>query len=362
MVYWKSQSFVTVSKTLRMAPVLVALGIAAPPRTVAQAPRLALKEYRAGTVVSVAISKDGRMVIAANAGTGFVHDPGGDRTLFAWDARTGAQHARFESDCDVWDLAFLPDGGHFLAAQEDGDVVLRETRTGRIARRFRGHVGRVGAIDVAKDGATFVSCGIDGVVRLWDVQTGDQRHAFIDASPTLLVCVRMVRGDRTAVAGGLDGALRVYDLAGLVGPRRLPERHSDQVNAVAGLPGGRVLSAGRDGSLRLWDIDNERQLARWEAGTDVTALTVSPGGRRVLFGGTDRLLHLRDVGAGRDRTVLGGHEDWIWDLRFSADGKTAVSAGRDGSVRVWEVAPGDVDPAGNGAGGRRPARGRRGPF
>ena len=236
MVYGEKPSLVAVSKGLGMAPLLVALGIATPPGAVAQAPRLAFKEYRAGTVVSAAIANDGRMVVAANAGTGFVGDPEGDRMLVVRDARTGAELGRSESDCDTWDLAFLPDGGHFLAAQEDGDVVLRQTRTGRIVRRFRGHEGRVGAIDVAKDGTTFVSCGIDGVVRLWDVQTGEQRHAFLDASPTLLVCVRMVRGDRTAVAGGLDGALRVYDLAGLVGPRRLAERHTDQVNAVAGLP------------------------------------------------------------------------------------------------------------------------------
>lgn len=34
------------------------------------------------------------------------------------------------------------------------------------------------------------------------------------------------------------------------------------------------------------------------------------------------------------------HSDWIYDARWSADGKTAVTAGRDGTVRVWDVASG----------------------
>jgi WD40 repeat protein len=346
--------------------VWVALGIAAAPTAVvAQAPPLVLKEHRAGTVVCTDVSSDGKRVIAANATTGFVGAPEGDRTTVLWDARTGVVLGRFTSECDTWDLAVLPDGEHFLAAQEDGDVVLRETTTGRITARFRGHEGRVRAIDVAGDGLTFVSCGaLDGSVRHWDLRTKRQLHAFFDREPSLLMCVRMAPDGRQALAGGHDGVLRVYDLAGRNGPHRL-SGHTDQIHALTWLSDGRALSGGRDRTLRTWDVADGRPLVQIEAGTAVTALAASPGGRRVLFGGTDGLVRLRDADALRDLAVMKGHAKWIWDLRFSADGRFACSSGLDGAVRLWPLDPEDVDPQAKAAGPRRvpgrPSGRRRGP-
>ncbi len=345
------------------AAVMVALATTAPIPALAQTLPLVLKEHRAGTVLSVAVSSDGRTVIAADAGTRFVGAFEADRKTIAWDARTGVVLGRFESECDTWDLAFLPDGKHFLAAQEDGDLILRETRAGRILGRFRGHVGRVMAIDVVPDGRRAVSCGIDGSVRLWDPRTGEQLHAFVDPEPTLLTCVRIDEDGRRVIAGGLDGVLRVYDLERGTGPRRLPG-HTDQINTLAWLPEGRALSGGRDRTIRTWDVELGRLLDRIEAGTDVTALVASPGGRRALFGGIDGLVHLRDVDLGRDLSVMKGHTSWIWDIRVPDTGRFAASCGQDGTVRLWPLGPEDVDPRSNlGARRRAPGRpsgGRRG--
>ncbi len=37
---------------------------------------------------------------------------------------------------------------------------------------------------------------------------------------------------------------------------------------------------------------------------------------------------------------LNGHEDWVWSVAVSDDGKFAVSSADDRTVRVWDIATG----------------------
>ena len=50
----------------------------------------------------------------------------------------------------------------------------------------------------------------------------------------------------------------------------------------------------------------------------------------------DRLKHTSDQAL---MTLLGDKE-WVYDLTFSADGKRFVSAGKDGTMKVWNAADG----------------------
>jgi len=104
------------------------------------------------------------------------------------------------------------------------------------------------------------------------------------------------------------------------------------------LTDGRLLSGGRDGSVRLWDLESKTELARCQGHRNwVRSLAFSPDGLRALSGSYDWTVRLWDLASGRQVCVCRGHTDVVDSVAFSADGHTALSGSRDGTVRVWQL-------------------------
>ncbi|HET6571998.1 MAG TPA: c-type cytochrome domain-containing protein [Fimbriiglobus sp.] len=87
--------------------------------------------------------------------------------------------------------------------------------------------------------------------------------------------------------------------------------------------------------------DNTGEADPLEAPGDVAnAVAFSADGRRALIASADRSVRLWDVEGRRDVRRLIGHTASVWAVAFSPDGSKAISGGMDGSVRVWDLATG----------------------
>lgn len=80
---------------------------------------------------------------------------------------------------------------------------------------------------------------------------------------------------RTAVSGGDDRTVRVWDLTGIAAPRVLTG-HDRYVSAVAISADGRIaVSSGDECTVRVWDLVGDRERARWIADARVVAVTLN---------------------------------------------------------------------------------------
>ena len=70
-------------------------------------------------------------------------------------------------------------------------------------------------------------------------------------------------------------------------------------------------------------------------------MSFSPDGRTLASGSLDGTVKLWDVTTQQDIATLEGHTDYVLSVSFSLDGGILASAGSyDGTVKLWDVATG----------------------
>src|SRR5262249_42349718 len=108
------------------------------------------------------------------------------------------------------------------------------------------------------------------------------------------------------------------------------ERIGQVLHFNQGLPRLRLLHGVRLGPSLL------RSFVAYER--SVVACAVTGDGRHALSASADRSLRLWALGSGDCVAELRGHEDELTACAITRDGLAAVSASVDGTVRLWDLA------------------------
>jgi len=131
-------------------------------------------------------------------------------------------------------------------------------------------------------------------------------------------------------------------VAQVLGQTRL--RHGGPVTGlIYSTDGKSLISSSEDQSVRIWDLENERETQSYLGHKDkVTALALSKDGSKVASAaGTE--IHLWDAKTGKLIRKVGEeprHTMPIRGLAFHPDGKAVASVGDDKIIRVWNTADG----------------------
>jgi WD40 repeat protein len=270
-------------------------------------------------------------------------DPGG---AFAYTTTPGTDRIRRWSLADgtvttighhagvAWDVRSSRDGRYVAVAskvidtaEEAGEeslldslsIWLWDTRTER-ARLLRGHGSKVEHVRFLPDNQRLVSIDREGVMLLWDLETGDAVELL---SQRGIHCLAVSVQGRIAWAD--DHSLWITDPDGMA-PRQLAHR-ADGISDIAFSPTGALVSAWGDGyDLELWDVATGDTIVLSGHTDDIWTVGFSPDGRRVVTGADDGVARIWDLGTAEGRE-LGRVDGRLMMVGFSPDGRHAFAAG-----------------------------------
>jgi WD40 repeat protein len=307
------------------------------------------------------LTKDGRRVVTAGAdGHVRVWALGGDLLVDI------AAHR--PDDGFIFQIAPSPDGTMVASAGADSTAKVWRLDDGALVRSFQDD-RRVRAVAFADDGATLVTAGSAGIVRSYDVATGEKRREMRHGA----IIHRLVLDGDHVITGGEDGRVVVFDASGaVVHERKVGDANIDALavrhGRVAASAGGMVavfdaasgatlasiappravlslaldreatlLATGNDDGLtRLWAVDGGALRGELgSVGAGVTALRMC-GAEEWIVSGTSAGLHVWTGVDAQPRSVLVGHANFVSAIDCDDAGEVLVSSSADRSARVWD--------------------------
>lgn len=137
------------------------------------------------------------------------------------------------------------------------------------------------------------------------------------------------------VTAGEDGTARVWDTVSGREIMVLRGHGAGVALAVFSPDGKRVVTVDAQGSARQWEAGAGRLVRVLSARSGLTAAAVSPDGRFVATAGYDDTLRICDMEAGRAVSVVRGPD--LMSLDFSPDGTLLAGGTTSGAVVLWEV-------------------------
>ncbi|MFC1762830.1 WD40 repeat domain-containing protein [Planctomycetota bacterium] len=226
-------------------------------------------------------------------------------------------------------------GGIVAAGGYSGIICIWDVSSGLPLHVLNGHAESITALTTVFDMAYVISGSQDGTVRIWDTCEAEC-VGVLDGHKGRVKSIATTPIGRLAITLD-DDTVRIWDL---FNQKCIQSMAGGEYSRVAiTTDGNRMLLGGAiDGAISIWDIQSQEFVGCLPGHeSSISALIVTPDGKRAVSGSHDQKMGIWDLIAYECLGLYDGHDTWISDVALTPDGRTAVSGSGDGTLRLWDL-------------------------
>ena len=287
-----------------------------------------LQQAKRGWIAELTWSQDGRLFACASAGG-----------IAIWvGSLDGRQVFIKNADAPFKSVAFAPNSATLATGSADTTVQVWDLRAYRPdmlpIQTYRAHTGAVDKVLVAHNGAV-VSAGTDQTVQ---IHTANGSYALTDATDEI-TALALSPDHRWLIVGSQDRHIRLYDFVTHLLVHDW-QAHHGAISALQFHPDPNTpcfLSASRDGSVKLWDVESGQIEVPFESGADVRAAVFAGQGELIVAGTQQGTLCFWDIRTGEKRLEQAAHTKPIVALSSHPHGYWLASGGGDNNILWWGI-------------------------
>jgi len=254
------------------------------------------------------------------------------------------------------DMIASQDGKILATYGLDGMVILWDGESGDQLLQFNAQSAEIGSIDFSPDGLHLATSGFDETIKIWDITsltTGPVLERTISNISQGWTTI-MYSPDGTRLASGVeDNRVKVWDaqtgellmtLTGIKGDAWVISFSQD---------GSRLYTNSADRTIKEWDLSPGKELMTL-SGMIIGSAPFSPDGTKLAVSGVDGSLSIVDSQTGAVLQSWQAHSDWMTDIAWSPDGnRLATSNGfsvgwwwdfpiGDNTAKIWDTSTGQL--------------------
>lgn len=237
----------------------------------------------------------------------------------------------------ITSIEFLNNSRYIMSGSEDRTLRIWDICSGTIRKVLQIHNSTATGI-VQKADRVYVATGSGVVLRLESVKSSLNQNVRILDVPNFPTSCAVDPSASVIAVGFKEGELAVYRLPEFELIWHKPEAHVDDIiNRIVFSPDGKNLAtAGANQLLRLWDADSGylKQSAEVEDQDGLHSIVFSPSGEVVAGACYNGQIVLWSMGHNRP-SFHDAHETRLFSVDFDENEQHLLSAGEDGTVRIW---------------------------
>ena len=237
-------------------------------------------------------------------------------------------------------VAYSPDGNRIAMSNNNNNIVIWDTATGREISRLTGHRDSINGILFSPTGRQLASRSRDSTIRIWNPLTGELLHNIPQAVGDFAFSPDGNRLVGSYYISESDRGIKIWNTANGSEIRTIALTTS--INSVSYSPDGRQILAATGDGIRIFDAGNGQPIRSINSGAASLNAVYSPNGQHITA-------YFRIRGAnGEIKTFnpLNGQELWVipvslvpYDIIYSPDGRQLLVNGwaDDGNTRIMQI-------------------------